>query len=83
MLEQFVMKAVLTLMGGVALSVLAGCASTPQTADSAAKADMREERCHVTGSNLPKRDCRNDVTVLPPSAVDGVMPVLPSGAPRN
>lgn len=83
MLEQFVKKAVLTLMTGVALSLLAGCSSAPQTADATAKADAREERCHVTGSNLPKRDCRNDVTVLPPSAVDGVMPVLPSGAPRN
>lgn len=76
------MKTVLVLVGAVALSVLAGCTSAPRT-DESGKVVAREERCQVTGSNLPKRDCRNDVTVLPPSAVDGVMPVLPSGAPRN
>ena len=76
------MNAVMMLMFGFALSVLAGCASTPQASAPVAEA-AREERCQVTGSNLPKRDCRYDVTILPPSAADKVMPVLPSSLPRN
>lgn len=76
------MKAVLALVGGVTLALLAGCTSAPQKSETAA-AGAREERCQVTGSNLPKRDCRNDVTILPPSAVDSVMPVQPGALPRN
>jgi len=66
----------------VPLITLAGCASTPPDAAAQAAAP-KEERCHVTGSNLPKRDCKGDVVVLPPSAADSVMPVLPGGVPRN
>jgi len=76
------MKAVLALAGGVALTVLAGCTSAPQKSETAT-AGAGDERCHVTGSNLPRRDCRNDVTILPPSAVEKVMPVQPGAAPRN
>ncbi len=76
------MKAVLVLMGGVALSLLAGCASAPQASEPAT-AGSREERCQVTGSNLPKRDCRNEVTVYPPSTIEKVLPVGGGGTPRN
>ena len=60
------------------LLVLSGCAST-QEANTAAVAAPKDESCRVTGSNLPKRECRGDATVLPPSAVESVKPVL-SGA---
>jgi hypothetical protein len=72
----------MAVLGSAAFTVLAGCTSAPQKS-AAAVAEAREERCQVTGSNLPRRDCRNDVTVLPPSAVDQVMPVQPGAAPRN
>jgi hypothetical protein len=62
---------------GVCLVVLAGCASAPEPNAAAAAATPREVRCQVTGSNLPKRDCVGDVTVLPPSAADNVLPSLP------
>lgn len=69
------MKLVMLSMAACGLA-LAGCASPVKTnADGTAVA--KEERCLVTGSNVPKRDCRNDVVVLPPSAVETVMPVLP------
>ena len=76
---------------GAALAVfawltLAGCASAPPpvaTEESLAEtATEREARCSVTGSNLRKRDCRGEVQVLPPSAID-LRPGAPSGAPRN
>lgn len=60
--------------------ILAGCAST-ETTTAQTSAATKEERCMVTGSNVPKRDCRAEVTVLPPSAVGSVMPVLPG--PKN
>lgn len=63
---------------GACLAVLSGCAST-QEANTGAVAAAKDESCRVTGSNLPKRECRGDVTVLPPSAVESVKPVL-SGA---
>lgn len=78
--------AALTAMGAtLTLVLLAGCASngaTEEKASASAAAD-KEARCMVTGSNLPKRDCRNDVVVLPPAAAETVMPVLPSSVPRN
>lgn len=61
--------------------LIAGCASTDTTTGQTSAA-TKEERCTVTGSNVPKRDCRGDVTVLPPSAVDSVMPVLPGPGNR-
>ncbi|HOB02644.1 MAG TPA: hypothetical protein PLJ16_09425 [Casimicrobium huifangae] len=60
-----------------ALSLLAGCASDGQ-AQPEATARVKEERCVVTGSNVPKRDCRHDVEKLPPGAVEALMPVLQS-----
>jgi hypothetical protein len=62
--------------GALFLLLLAGCASPAKT-NADGTAVVKEERCLVTGSNLPKRDCLRDVTVLPPSAADTVMPVLP------
>jgi PBP1b-binding outer membrane lipoprotein LpoB len=61
--------------------MLAGCAATPET--KTANAPEREEKCRVTGSNLPKRDCLSDVSILPPSAVDSVLPTQPRSAPGN
>ena len=48
---------------------LAGCAST---AAPELVASNKDESCRVTGSNLPKRECRGDVVVLPPSALEKV-----------
>ena len=73
-------KSMVAMLGGVLLSGLSACASEPQQ-DSAAVV-AKEERCMVTGSNVPKRDCRNDVKVLPPSAVESVMPVMPGPGNR-
>lgn len=58
---------------GVLLS--AGCASTDAPRSEVAK----DESCRVTGSNLPKRECRGDVTVLPPSALEKVGATPSSG----
>ncbi len=58
---------------GVLLST--GCASTDAPRSEAAK----DESCRVTGSNLPKRECRGDVTVLPPSALEKIGASPPSG----
>jgi nitrous oxide reductase accessory protein NosL len=63
--------------------MVAGCASAPPDATASKAAASKDERCMVTGSNLPKRDCKGDVVVLPATAVDQVLPVLPSSAPRN
>ena len=60
-----------------ALVFLAGCASDGQ-AQPEATARSKDERCVVTGSNVPKRDCRHDVEKLPPGAVESLMPVLQS-----
>lgn len=77
------MKFVAVLSGVAITAMLSACASAPQSSASNPPTAANNDRCHVTGSNLPKRDCRGDVTVLPPSEADKVMPVLPSGAPRN
>ncbi len=63
------------------LMLLAGCASPAKSNTDGATA-IKEERCQVTGSNVPKRDCRGDVTILPPSPVGTVMPVLPGPGNR-
>ncbi|MEO7255612.1 MAG: hypothetical protein ABIZ83_15360 [Casimicrobium sp.] len=72
------MKSIFALAGAVLLVGLAGCASEPQKEASAGNDAVatKEARCLVTGSNLPKRDCLNDVKVLPASAVEGVLPTL-------
>ncbi len=73
-------NSIFVLASAVFLAGLTGCASEPQKSastdgDAVAKKD---ERCRVTGSNLPRRDCLSDVKVLPPSAVESVLPTLPS-----
>ncbi len=64
-----------SVVAAIAVCVLslAGCASTATPESVAANKD---ESCRVTGSNLPKRECRGDVSVLPPSALEklGVTP---------
>ena len=75
------MKLIVCSTIAVGLLALGGCASTARTNADGSVAS-KEERCQVTGSNVPKRDCRGDVTVLPPSAIDTVMPVLPGSGVR-
>lgn len=75
------MKFLIVPAAAVSLMVVAGCASTA-TPGTETKTATKEERCMVTGSNVPKRDCRGDVTILPPSSVETVMPVLPGPANR-
>ena len=58
---------------------LTGCASTATPESVAANKD---ESCRVTGSNLPKRECRGDVMVLPPSALEK-LGTTPSGGKSN
>jgi len=71
-------KSIFAMVGATVFAGLTGCASEPQKDASASKSAVanKEERCMVTGSNLPKRDCLSDVRVLPPSAVEGVLPTL-------
>jgi len=78
-------RALFSVLACVGLGALAGCASEPPAANAtAAKAGAKDERCYVTGSNVPKRNCAGDVTILPPEAVEVVMPVLPGrGGPPS
>lgn len=77
------MKVVAVFASLAVATMLSACASSPQSSAGNAPTAANNDRCHVTGSNLPKRDCRGDVTVLPPSEAEKVMPVMPSGGPRN
>ncbi len=75
-----------SFMAIIALATtVVGCATAPEPkSDSAATATApKEEKCRVTGSNLPKRDCLSDVKILPPSAADTVLPQLPRTAPGS
>jgi hypothetical protein len=75
--SKFMNLALKTVLVSVGVVMVAGCASEPPAANAAAaKASAKDERCYVTGSNVPKRNCTGDVTVLPPEAVEVVMPVL-------
>lgn len=65
-------------LAACALSLTA-CASTATPESVAANKDAS---CRVTGSNLPKRECRGDVTVLPPSALEK-LGATPSGGKSN
>jgi hypothetical protein len=71
------MKSVFVGMGLVLAAGLTSCASDPPAGAGAAAPVAKEERCMVTGSNVPKRDCRNDVVILPPEAAGSVVPVQP------
>jgi hypothetical protein len=55
---------------GAALSCafIVGCANVPEAKQGPVSAN--NERCTVTGSNLPRRDCRDLVDVVPGDAVD-------------
>jgi len=61
---------------------LSSCASAPTESGAGTNTAANDARCKVTGSNLPKRDCRSDVTVLPADAVDSLQP-RSGNAPRN
>jgi hypothetical protein len=77
------MKFLLALVVTVAGFCMVGCANTP---DANAVAPLaKEDRCIVTGSNLPRRDCRDLVDVLPGDSVDrptGSAPSRSAGTPR-
>jgi hypothetical protein len=73
---------VAAVMAAIALLGCAAAPSGPATAQSAAETDAeRDARCMVTGSMLPKRDCRAQVQTVSPAALDGARP--PSNVPRN
>ncbi len=61
--------------------VLNGCAEMPVTTDTTAAND---EKCIVTGSNLPSRRCRMDVIVVAPDSMDsGAAGSRPSGGAKR
>ncbi|MBL8310193.1 MAG: hypothetical protein JNL19_07215 [Burkholderiales bacterium] len=66
----------------VSSALLVGCASEPRQ-QVAGNEPARDERCTVTGSNVPKRDCRGDARVLPPAAIETLQPSLAPRPPGN
>jgi hypothetical protein len=50
---------------------LAGCATPTAAPDTAAAGAPPSARCEQTGSNLPRRDCR-DVEVLKPNQIESL-----------
>ncbi len=73
------MKFALAISSLTIAVALGGCAAAPQTATAdAQRTAANNERCNVTGSNLPRKDCRGDVSVLPPSATEKLL-VQPPG----
>jgi hypothetical protein len=51
-------------------ALIAGCAPAQvQTANKDEETKVKDERCFATGSNLPRRDCR-DVIKVDPSRVE-------------
>jgi hypothetical protein len=82
-MKQKVMKIVALLFATSSTIATLGCASAP---DATANAPLaKEDRCVVTGSNLPRRDCRDLVDVLPGDSVDrptGAAPSRSGGTPR-
>ena len=73
------MKCAVVPLIAAGLLLLGGCASTSTPEPAAANKD---ESCRVTGSNLPRRECRGDVTVLPPSAIERLR-TPPAGGATN
>ena len=64
-----------TLGTAAILAALAVSGCTPYVASTTEQsAAAGEERCRVTGSNMPSRNCRADVTILPPSVLDNRVP---------
>jgi hypothetical protein len=72
------MKFLVIAVVAASVLMLSACASTDAPRSEVAK----DESCRVTGSNLPKRECRGDVTVLPPSALEKVG-ASPAGSKNN
>ena len=60
------MKLSVIAAASVGVLVLSSCAIT----DAPRSKVVEDESCRITGSNLPKRECRGAVTVLPPSALE-------------
>jgi hypothetical protein len=53
----------------VALSSLSGCASTETISETVGP---NSARCDQTGSNLPRRECRKEIEVLKPTAIESI-----------
>ena len=70
------------LVAALSAIVLCGCAGV--TTSSETSSAMSDEKCIVTGSNLPSRRCRMDVILVDPGSLDstaaGSRP--PGGAKR-
>jgi hypothetical protein len=75
----FLMKFGVVSMVAACVWAIAGCTSTDVARTEVAK----DESCRVTGSNLPKRECRGDVTTLPPSAMERVGSTTPAAGKGN
>ena len=63
------MKLSVIAAASIGVLMLSGCAITDAPRSEVAK----DESCRITGSNLPKRECRVEVTVLPPSALENAV----------
>jgi hypothetical protein len=51
------------------LFAIGGCAQTPAAEDATTSVSAR---CEQTGSNLPRRECRSEVEVLKPTAIESL-----------
>ena len=69
LVDEFFMKLVSVVIGAFWCALIVGCASVPEAKKEGA-VSANNERCIVTGSNLPRRDCRDLVDVVPGDAVD-------------
>jgi outer membrane murein-binding lipoprotein Lpp len=69
----------------VSLTLLAGCASAPTETENPVSGD---DTCYVTGSIVPRKDCRGRVDSASREDVERVRrapppaPVAPPGTPR-
>ena len=63
------MKLFSVVIGALSCAFIVGCASVPEAKKEGA-VSANNERCTVTGSNLPRRDCRDLVDVVPGDSVD-------------
>ncbi len=62
------MKLFSAVIAALSCALIVGCAGVPEAKEGAVAAN--NERCTVTGSNLPRRDCRDLVDVVPGDAID-------------
>jgi PBP1b-binding outer membrane lipoprotein LpoB len=51
------------------IALLSGCVTTPTSKDEPVSTNAR---CEQTGSNLPRRECRNDVQTLKSTEIESL-----------